>query len=256
MKIIKYIKKKDNRYEIILDDNKYLLYEDVILKYDLLLKKNIDTTELNSILKDNIYEEAYNKALKYINTKLRCKKEIIKYLNNYDKDIIDYVINKLIKNNYLNNKLYISSYINDSLLLSNKGYNKILNELLNLDFNREEIINHLDNIDLNIWEDRIIKYIDKKSRCNNKYSINYLKNKILNELINLGYERTLINNCLENINSSNEDEIIEKEYNKIYNSLSKKYTSKELEFNIIRKLLSKGFNYDDIKNIISKNKNC
>ena len=53
MKIINYKKKKTNIYEITLSNSeKISLYDDVILKYDLLLKK-----ELNDKLKMKIYEE-------------------------------------------------------------------------------------------------------------------------------------------------------------------------------------------------------
>ena len=40
MKILKFSKKKKGLYEVYLEDNtKYLLYEEIILKYELLLTK-------------------------------------------------------------------------------------------------------------------------------------------------------------------------------------------------------------------------
>ena len=56
MKIKKISKKKGSLYEIILDNNELLnLYDDVILKYNLLLKKEIDEKEIKEIIKFNSY---------------------------------------------------------------------------------------------------------------------------------------------------------------------------------------------------------
>ena len=54
MKILKYKKKRNGQYEIQLDSGKDLcLYEEVILNFSLLLKKNIDEEELDEILLSN-----------------------------------------------------------------------------------------------------------------------------------------------------------------------------------------------------------
>jgi len=82
MKITNYKKKKTNLYEVTLSNNeKLLLYDDVILKYELLLKKEINEKELDEIIEFNSYLESYNKALKFIITKLRTEKEIRTKLN-------------------------------------------------------------------------------------------------------------------------------------------------------------------------------
>ena len=68
MKINSYKKKKSNLYEITLSNkNKINLYDDVILKYGLLLKKELSEKELVKILQDNALYESYYKAVKFIN---------------------------------------------------------------------------------------------------------------------------------------------------------------------------------------------
>ena len=77
MKIIKYRKKKSNIYEITLSNNdKISLYDDVILKYELLLKKDITDKLLKEVITYNSFIESYHVSLKYINSKLRTEKEI------------------------------------------------------------------------------------------------------------------------------------------------------------------------------------
>ena len=54
MKIIKYEKKANNKYQIYLEnDKKITIHEDVILKNKLLFKKEIDTNLLETLLQDN-----------------------------------------------------------------------------------------------------------------------------------------------------------------------------------------------------------
>ena len=54
MKILKYEKKRDNRYIIYLDNNTNItLYDDVILSNNLLLTKSITYSEFTKIISDN-----------------------------------------------------------------------------------------------------------------------------------------------------------------------------------------------------------
>ena len=64
---------------------------------------------------------------------------------------------------------------------------------------------------------------------------------MLINLINLGYETSDINYCLMNINVSNQDELKEKEKEKLYKKLSRKYTGIELDQKVKEKLYQKGF---------------
>ena len=61
MKIEKYKKISDSKYRIILDNGTVTdIYEDVIVKNNLLYKKEIDCNLLNKIEQDNEYQDAYN----------------------------------------------------------------------------------------------------------------------------------------------------------------------------------------------------
>ena len=109
MKVLKY-KKIKNKYKVYFDNDSSLdLYEDTILKFNLLLKKEIDDNTLNSMIIFNNKEDIYFNALKYINIKIRSKDEIYKYLSkkNYDKDDINEIINRLEKENIINDEVYI-----------------------------------------------------------------------------------------------------------------------------------------------------
>lgn len=255
MKIKKYKKLRDNRYELIFEnDEKINLYDDVIVKYNLLSYNDIDEKLMIEIKKYNDSKEAYYKALKYINRKIRAEKEINKYLAKleYDSNIINNTIKDLKHQGYLNNEVYINAYVNDAINLSKKGPNKILKELKNLDFKDEDIYKYLDEIKENIWIDRIKKLIKKKVTSNRNKGARILKEKILVDLIYLGYPKELIQLILNEVNLKNPD-ILKKEYFKIKTKLEKKYKDRELEYQIKNKLYQKGFDTEEIGEIINTN---
>jgi len=242
MKIVSYKKKKNNLYEIMLSNNSIInLYDDVILKYELLLKRELDDKLLEDIIQDNSNLESYYVALKYVNTKLRTEKEIRKKLNNYSNSSIDYTINRLKNEGYLNEELYIKSYINDEINLKLVGQNKILNDLKKIGFKEIDILDYLSSIDNEIFLNKIDKFINNKINTNHNYSGLILKQKIISNLISKGFNKEDIYLIIDNYNFSDNIEIYEKEYNKLKNKLSKKYNGKDLEYRIKNSLLKKGF---------------
>lgn len=252
MEIQSFKKKKNNKYEIIFKDESSIdLYDEVIIKYNLLVNKKIDNKLFEEIVKYNSNLDAYFISLKYLNSKMRTKLEIKKYLEKkeFNSKIIEDTIRKLENNKAINEKLYIKAYINDQINFSNIGPNKIINKLSTLGILKEDIIEYLKNIDDSVWIEKIEKLVLKKIKTNKTYSAFVLKNKILTSLYNDGYDRKMILGVLENKTISNSSEIINKEYIKLKNKLSKKYDGEALEFQIKLKLKTKGFTNEEIEQI-------
>lgn len=243
MQINKFKKRGKNKYEILFDNETILLYEDVILKYNLLIKKNIDEHLLDEIISENSYYEAYDKALSYIDVKLRTKKEIEEYLSKkgFDSKYIEYSIKKINDLGLLNDELYAKSYINDKINLTLDGPYKIKNDLLNLNID-ENIINKYLNEFNDIWKDRMDKIINKKKKIMKEKSYFMYVNKLKSELYSKGYYENDINEKLSNI--SYESNAIEKDIDKAI----RKYKNDKNK--IINYLLRKGYSYDEIKNNI------
>ena len=109
MEILKYKKMPRGKYKITTSSGEITLYEDVIIKNNFLLKKEIDLPFLEKILDENTYYEAYDLSLSYIETKLRTEKEISDYLEKkgFNYDVIKHAINKLKEIGLLNEKSYI-----------------------------------------------------------------------------------------------------------------------------------------------------
>ena len=243
MKIEKFKKITNGEYSLYLDNDSIInIHQDLILKYDLLLTKEMDDKLKEKLLIENNKYKAYNVALKYLNTKMRSIKEMREYLKkNYDDDIIDSVINKLIKENYLNDDVYAKYFITDRINLSNDGPLKIKVELEKRGIKPEFIVKNINQYTEDIQEDKVKKLISKQIKSNHNKSIIVLKKKILEYLIKLGYDRSVIIDNLEIINNYDDSNIKEKEYQKLYNKLSKIYSGYELEQRINKKMYEKGF---------------
>ena len=249
MKILKYKKLKDNRYEISLDNGINIkVYDDLITKYELLLKKDITDQEFKDITEEIDALSSYYKALKYIEKKLRCEKEIRKYLSkDYDKKVIDETIEKLSNQGYLNDEIYIKSFIIDHYNLTSEGPYKIKNILIDLGFDEKEILLELDNISDDEWSQKLEKIIVKKVRVNHRYGINKIKEKLLYDMSNMGYPKWMIEDVLSHVDFGNNDNILEKEFEKWYLKYAKKYEGTQLYYQLKNKLLSKGFSSNDFE---------
>ena len=241
MKIISYKKIKQNKYEVTLSNNEsVLLYDDIILKYELLTKKEIDNQKLKEIILDNSKYDVYYAMLKDISKKFRTEKELRTKFKDYDNEVVDYAIKRLKNEKYLNNELYIRAYINDAIKLKLIGPNKIINNLLNLGFEKSEIEEYLEVIDNEIWLDKINKLIKKEINSNHAYSGNVLKMRIQNKISNLGFELNMISKLINNydFNLSSEKKLKEKE--KALKKYSKKYSGFLLEQKVNNYLYQKG----------------
>ena len=244
MKILKYEKKKNGMYQVFFDNgNDIDISEEIILKYDLLLKKEADNKLIDKMLEENKIYIGYNLAIKYISTKMRSKKEIREHLSKkeIDKDSINEIINILIKNKYIDDDSYAKAFVNDKILLTNDGPYKIKNKLIELGINDNSINKALELFDIDTQKEKITKIAKKLVSTNRNKSASILRNKIIIYLVNLGYERAIINSVLSTIEIKNDKDIEKKEYEKIYNKLSRKYSGKDLEFRVRQKMYALGF---------------
>lgn len=251
MEIKKFKKLKNNIYELELDNGSLVkLYDDVIVKYGLLINKRIDNKLLDEITKYNTSLDAYYLSLKYISKKLRCEKEIEKYLTKleFNKEIIDKTISKLNKDGYLKHDIYIKSYINDVYNFNNYGPDKIKFNLRELGFNLNEIEPYLEDKD---FRSKAIKIIDKKVKANHKLSNYMLKQNISNYLINLGYSRDIFYDYLDAVKVNNKDVLV-KDANLFIKKYSKKYENRELLYFVKDKLYKKGYNSSEIDEVLNE----
>ena len=100
MEITKFKKLKGNQYEIMLDNGlSFKLYDDVIVKYNLLVNKRFDDNFFTEVTNYNDSLDAYYTCIKYLNTKMRSEVELRKYLDkkNISKEVTEKTIERLKK---------------------------------------------------------------------------------------------------------------------------------------------------------------
>ena len=244
MKIEKFKKRPNGLYTIYLDNfNSYDIYEEIILKYELLITKTIKEEELNKIIKDNKNYESYYDALKTLKRTIKTKEEIRKLLTEkkYSKENISFAINTLEKQGYLNDKNYANSYVHNAIITTNKGPKKIALELDKKGVELHDYNEALNEFSKDLEKEKIEKLISKKIKSNHNKSSRALKQKIELDLINNGFSKDIIKEVLNNTLIEENNEIAKKEYQKYYNKLSKKYSGKELEYKLKQKMYSLGF---------------
>jgi len=204
MRIIKYEKKGNNTYKVYLENNQNItLYEDTIIKNNLLYKKEIDKSLLKKLDADNSQEDIYNKCVKYISVRIRSIHEIKEYLQRkeVEESLIESTINKLIQNNLLNDELFTKAFVNDKLNFTTMGPYRIEQELKKHKIDSNIIYTYLNNIDDEIIDNKINKQITKLMKSNKKKQ--NLRNKIYMNLLSLGYSNEMILRNINNYDFSN-----------------------------------------------------
>ena len=248
MNIIKYKKNSNGKYKVEFDDgSSMLLYEDVILKYNLLITKKIEYDDINSINNDNMRYDVYYVALSLIKSRMRSIYDLKQSLINkeYPIDMIDAVINKLINQGYLNDEMFVKAFINNQMITTSNGPYKIKKDLLD-----KKVDSNIIDENLEVFNDeeqliRIEKLINKRIKSNNSRGGLVLKNKIYNDLNILGYDSSLINTMLSNYSFDNDNDLAKKEYEKLIRKYSRKYSGNELKRVVREKLYQKGLKYEE-----------
>ena len=201
MEIVKYTKKGNGNYQILFDNGKKInINEDVILKYNLLYKKEIDGNLLEEIITDNEKYNIYDKCVRYIGVRIRSINEIREYMErkNLDDETIEMVIDKLIKNKLLNDEIFTKAFIKDKLNFTTMGPYRIELELKKHKIDDRIIAKYIAMIDKDMLDIKINKQINKLIKSGKGKS--NLRNKIYNNLLSLGYSSEYI---VSNLNKYN-----------------------------------------------------
>ncbi|MBQ6841089.1 MAG: RecX family transcriptional regulator [Bacilli bacterium] len=242
-----------NKYSLIIEGKKHIVYDDVLLEYNILKKGEISDEVYNGIVSSNNYHEAYNKMLKYITAKLRTEKEIRERLTKLliRKNDQDRIVQRLRNEKYLDDEMYVKSFINDNVLLSLNGPRKIAFELRRLGFNDNLISKYINDVPDDIWNEKAEKIINKKLKANHNLSKKMFIIKLKKDYNTLGYDEKYYNHLLMDI-EFDDNEQMKKDYQKVYNKLSRKHSDEKLRIMIKQKMFQLGYNIEQIESLANK----
>ena len=253
---------KDSMNEVIfLFDESEIILElsnKIIKSYELEVGKEI-SKETFVILKDHEQvTRAYNKALKFLTVKDYTYNQMKKKLmdsGNYDDAQLDTTLELLQNKNLINDEEYTVNYLKRCTRLG-VGLNKAIYNLRNYGVS-DEIIDQC--LEKNSFDDEYLaatKIIDTYYNRNIGFSYKAMLKKIRDKLYIKGFTNEAIEKALSDydfeFDYEKEHNALEKEFIKQKKKYSKKYDTNQLKEKIINNLLRKGYNYEDIKEIMNK----
>ncbi len=188
----------------------------------------------------------FDKVLKYIDYKPRTKKEIIDYLeeHNATANSIKNIVKKLISIKFIDDDRYARIFIEEEMR-HQKGPNAIRHVLLTKGIEEDIISKYLEQYSDDFLYENALDMGIKTLKTVIGLPLSKQKESVYTRLYRMGYDYSIINRVLSELEYSKLDvEKLKKDYLKIKEKIDD-------QNKIIQKLLSKGYNYSDIKNVIN-----
>ena len=188
-----------------------------------------------------------DKTLKYIDYKPRTEKEVIDYLeeHNATSTNIKNIVKKLKDINFIDDDRYARIFIEEEIR-HQKGPNAIKHVLLTKGIDEVTITKYLSEYGYDLLFENALDMANKTLKTVIGLPVSKQKESVYTRLYRMGYDYSIINQILSMLKYSTLDfSKLEKDYLKL--------KEKEIDSNkIIQKLLAKGYNYSDIKKVISE----
>ena len=199
-------KKNQDRVNIYINDEFFTaIYKELVFTFNLKKGDEIDENNLKTILDDEMYLKAKNKALNILSKADQSEKKIREKLHDdFEESTIDKVIEFLKRNKFIDDNLLAQKIVNTNLNLNKCGKNRIKQNLYNKGLDAFSIIEAMSEIDSDIEFENAMHLAKKR------------------------YERV-----------KNEDS------RKIYQKLSQHLAYKGFDYDIIKRVLNKLLSNDD-----------
>ncbi len=261
-RVVKLTHLKNQDYEVAIqtpDQQVVLLpvHEELVLKFRLVDGKELDESQIIELNSKLDLGHAYQYALSLLSRKSYTTAQIYEKLESkeYELTIIQEVLKRLVDVGLLNDEQYTISYINHHVIMGKKGPNKIKQELLQRGISDRIINQYLTTYEDEIQIEHAIKMANQLIRTNRKYGPHFIKQKIQQYLITKGFNRSVIEAVLNNVefidDEDEENPILVKEVEKLcrrHFGLS----GYEKKTKVVQSLMRKGFNYDDISTVYER----
>lgn len=261
-KVVKltHLKAQDYEVAILAPDGQVLLFpvhEELVLKFRLVNGKELVESQIIELNGKLNLGRAYQYALNLLSRKSYTIAQIYEKLEakEYEMDIIQDVLKRLVDVGLLNDEQYAATYINHQVIMGKKGPNKIKQELLQRGISERIIQKYLTLYEEEVQLEHAMKLANQLIRTNRKYGPHFIKQKIQQHLMTKGFNRSVIEEVINNIefvdSEEGENPILIREIEKLCRKHSR-FTGYEKKTKVIQSLMRKGFNYDDISSIYER----
>ncbi len=218
------------------------LPSDAIVEYRILKDKEFEIDVFEKILDFSNMNKWFNKTLNFLSFKDRTIKEVKEHLKK--NEVIDFhieeIIKKLINMRLLNDEEYANKYL-EEVIRKKKGLKYFKYQLTNKGVSSNIIEKVASTYPVELIIEELIPFIQKQQEKLYTYPINIQKQKINDKLLRDGFSSNIISQVLNKIKWT---EDIKK---RLILEIEKIKKQTDDESKIIKKLLSKGYTYQDIK---------
>ena len=227
------------------------VHEELVLKFRLVVGKELDEAQIKELNGKLDLGDAYQYALKLLSRRPYTILQVRTKLESreYTKQVIDEVLDRLINAGLLNDGEYVRAYTRQEVAKGKKGPDKIKQELIKRGISEPIIDQFLVIYEEDEQIDHALKIANRLLNANHKYGGHMLKQKIIQQLINKGFNQQIIDKVLEQVELENhkqaENSILVKEARKFYQK-HQKLNNYERKTKVISALMRKGFQYEDI----------
>ena len=260
-KILSFKKLKNDRYIIEIDEKgtkiPHIITENTIIKHNLLNKDSLTKEEYKKIIKDNEYELLYLKAINYISYQMRTISEVKKHLSKDTKStiLINKIIEELKSNKYVNDKEYVKEFVSEKMEFDLVGPRYIKEKLIQKGIHFDLITDALTKYNENIQYDKIYQLVSKELKFKQKKPYQKVYLSLKQKLITKGFDINIVESSLlsrkDDIKAMiDEEDLLKKEYLKIKDKYD--ISIYEEKNKLIKKLMSKGHNYEAIKVLLNE----
>lgn len=255
-------KRDSERFNIFLDgEYSFSVHESVLVQFGLTKGMELDDWALGELQYENEINKAFNRALHFLSFRMRSEKEIVDKLKKeeYGDAVILEAIVKLKRLNFVNDEQFAEAFMKTKIQTTKLGPQALKREM-----NQKGIARDIQDDLLSTYNEAeqfdIAKNLaEKVARKNERQASLQVKRKIESHLLRKGYSYDMIRNVLEEIDlDRDEDEwsaIVEREGEKAWNRISRKYSGRDLHYRVKQNLYSKGIPMEVIQEFIEMKEN-
>ena len=194
-------KRSKDRVNIYVDEEYFMaVYAELVYTHSLKKGMEIDKESLESLLHDEMYMKAKNKALSILSKSDQSEKKLReKLLNDYDENIVEEVIEFLKGYKLINDNLLAEKIVHDNMNLSKSGKNKIKQNLYNKGIAASDIQDAISQIDPDEEYENAKYLAEKRLKRLKGEDKNKINQKIYQHLAYKGFNYDIIKRVLREL---------------------------------------------------------
>jgi len=234
------------------------LSESVIERYGLSLGQVVDREELDALKDQEQVARAYDLALKYLTYRdysYNMMQKKLESKGDFDDIQIEMTMDLLMQKNLIDDEEYTRNYFVKAQRLG-LGLHKIVYNLKKQGVSPFVIDEYLAQYSQHVEYDKAIEIVKKLFNENSTRPQYALIQNIKSKLFNKGFSQDVVEKAINDfdftIPKEHTHQLLKKEYERVYKRYKSRYESRILKSKIITFLVQKGYEYDDVVNIMQE----